>query len=337
MPKKGVHRAKEKTLVTIGEAFKNFYAEKKAKGVVQDTLDNYEQSLRFFKEFASFTDDTDIKSINKPLIIGWINSMKEGKVDTESGELITLTPAAINHYIRDVRVFLYWCMNDEHKYIEHFKVEQVAAQEPKTKTYTKDDLKRLLAKPKTDDDTDFVEWRNWAIANLAYDMGARCATIQDIRIGDINFQKRTIYLRHTKNKTLTHATISSACAKVLKQFIETWREGVDNEDYLFCSYGGGELKYSALAHSFTKYCKSRGVEMHSLHGIRHSFATALASNTNGDMVKVQKALGHSSIDMARKYINLAEVDMGDYDNISPLAKAKDTRGKPRKGVKRKES
>lgn len=334
MPKKGIHKAKSKTIVTIGEAWKNFEAEKSAKGLVTSTMENYLQSLTYFKEFSKFNDDTDITSITKALVINWINDMRSEKVDPDTGEVKALSAAAINHYIRDCRAFFYWCMKDERKYIEHFTVEQVKAQEPKKKTYTKEDLKRLLAKPKTEEEKDYVEWRNWAIVNLAYDMGARAATISEIRIEDINFQKRTIYLRHTKNKSLTHATISTQCAKVLKHFIETWREGVAGDAYLFCSYGGDKLVYDALAHSFTKYCKSRGVEMHSLHGLRHSFATELATNTKGDMVRVQKALGHSSIDMARKYINLAEIDMGNYDDISPLAKSKDSRGRPRRGVKK---
>lgn len=306
--------------VTIGEAYANFVTEKQAKGLVAATLRNYEQSLNYFKNHCGFNDDTNVALVTRELVIQWINAMRENE----------LSSAAINHYLRDCRAFFYWCMHDDRKYIEPFSVETVRAQEAKKKTYTKDDLKRLLAKPK--DENDFVEWRTWAIVNLAYDMGARCGTITEIQLQDVNLQKRTIYLRHTKNKSLSHATISSQCAKVLKTFINDFRSDAADADYLFCNYGNEQLSYNALAHSYTRYCKNRGVEKHSLHSVRHTFATALAENTNGDMVKVQKALGHSSIDMARKYIDIANISMGNYDDISPLAKVKDKRGRPKRKV-----
>lgn len=322
--KRVVKRNVESSIITIGYAFNLFENEKIAKGLVESTIRNYKQSLAYFKDFADLTDDTNIKEINRELIIDWINAMREDE----------LSPAAINHYLRDCRAFFYWCMSDERKYIDQFSVVTVSSQEPKQKTYTKEEIKALIAKPKRKNNEDFVEWRNWAIVNLIYDMGARCSTLLNIQMQDINLQKRSIYLRHTKNKSLSHQIISTQCAKILKEFINDWRAGAEAEEYLFCNYANEQLSYNALAHSFTRYCIDRGIEKHSLHGIRHTFATELAENTNGDMVRVQKALGHSSIEMARKYVNLANVSMGDYDNISPLAKSKDSRGRPKRSIKK---
>lgn len=320
-----IKKSSSKAIVTIGEAFASFENEKHAKGVVEATMRNYRQGLSYLKKHAGFSDETDIRAITRELMVGWINTMRDSE----------LSASSINHYLRDCRAFIYWCMEDDRKYLEPFRIEQVRAQEPKKKTYSKEDLRLLLAKPREKDDMDFVEWRNWAIVNLVYDMGARCGTLLEIQIRDVNLQKKSIYLRHTKNKSLSHMVISSACAKVIKEYMEDWRAGANEEDYLFCNYSNEQLTYNALAHSFTLYCKARGVERHSLHGIRHSFATELAENTNGDMVRVQKALGHSSIDMARKYIDMANIDMGAYDEISPLAKSKDNRGSPKRKIKRK--
>ena len=322
--KRTIKRNTASSTITIGYAFSVFENEKAAKGLAESTMRNYRQSLDYLKEFASFTDETNIKEFDRDLLIDWINSMRQEE----------LSPAAINHYMRDCRAFLYWCMHDDRKYLDRFSIDSVKGQEPKQKTYSKEEIKQLLAKPKRKNDSDFVEWRNWAIVNLAYDMGARCSTITNIQLQDINLQKRSIYLRHTKNKSLSHMVISTQCAKVLKEFISDWRTYAEATDYLFCNYSNEQLSYNALAHSFTKYCKDRGIEHHSLHGLRHTFATELAENTNGDMIRVQKALGHSSIEMARKYVDLANVNMGEYDEISPLAHTKDKRGRPRRSVKK---
>ena len=324
--KRIIRRNSSATIVTVGEAFYRFNQEKIAKGLVESTLHNYSQSLDYFLDFCTFDRDTDIKQINRQQVLDWTIQMQ---VNQQSSK-------GINHYLSDLRAFLYWCMSDEREYITpSFKVQLVKAQEPPKKVYSKADIKRLLEKPKRKNDSDFVEWRNWCIVNLIYDMGARAGSIVEIQIRDIDFKKQTLYLRHTKNKALAYMNISTHCAKVLKEYIADWRDINNQEEYLFCNMSNEQLTYNALAHSFTKYCKNRGVNQHNIHGLRHNFATELAESTNGDMVRVQKALGHSSIDMARQYIDLANINMGNYDDISPLERAKDKKGRPSSAVRKR--
>lgn len=312
------------SIVTIKEAYDSFEREKKAKGVVESTLRNYAQSLGYFKDFCSFTDYTDIAEIKRDLVINWIADMQARQVKHE----------AINHYLRDCKVFFNWCSADDRKYFAPFKIDMVRGQEPKKKDFAQSDLEKLLKKPESKDDAAFTEWRNWAVVNLAYDMGARAGSIVEIQMQDIDLKKNLVYLRHTKNKALATLSFSSACAKALKEYVNDWRNGAQDDEPLFCNVAGEALTYNALAHSFRTYCKNRGVQQYNLHGLRHSFATTLAQTTNGDMVRVQKALGHSSIDMARKYIDLASIDMGDYDAISPLARAKGNKGAPSRKIQR---
>lgn len=318
-------------VITIGEAFKEFITEKTADGVVPKTLRNYSKTLEKFETFSGFDSNTDIKQVEKAKVLDWVNFMKETKANGGNG----LSAASTNHYIRDFRSFLYWCMNDERAYLPSYKLQETSAQETPPKTFSQADLKKLLQKPKDRGDMDFVEWRNWAVVSLALDMGARAGTITDIQIQDLNFSNNTIYLRHTKNKKLTHMKISSAGAKALKEYISLYRDGAEDEEYLFCNVGGEQLTYNALSHSFRKYCADRGVYQYNLHGLRHSFATAFAENTGGDMVKLQKALGHKSIAMAQKYVDLTNVSMGNYDDISPLkSTSSSNKGKPSRKIKR---
>lgn len=323
--KRKVKGSSNNSFISIGYAYTQFDSENRANGLAPSTIANYKQSFTYFIDFADLTEDSDIVEINKDLITEWKNTMiLDGK-----------SIKTINHYVRDVRRFCNWCMSDEREYLAHFTIKEVSGQEPKQKIYTQQEIDNLLAKPRYKEGADFTEWRCWAIANLIYDMGARASTILNIQLQDINFQRRSIYLRHTKNKALSHAIISTQCAKVLKEYIgEYFPHDASGSTYVFCNVAFEQLSYNALAHSFTKYCESRGVEHHSLHGLRHSFATKLAETTNGDMVRVQKALGHSSIDMARKYVDLAAVEMGEYDNISPLATSKERRGRPKRSIKK---
>ena len=310
---------------TFREVVREFEKEKIADGVTSKTIHNYEQSLDKFLNFANCDYNSEITALDKAAVIDWVAAMQKSNISV----------ASINHYLRDVRAFANWCMADEQKYLTPFKITTVKGQAARPKAFVGDDLSILLQKPQNKSDNDFVEWRNWAVVNLAFDMGARAGTIVDIQMGDINLRNNTLYLRHTKNKRLTHLNFSSTCAKALKEYINLYRQGATEDEYLFCNFGGEQLTYNALAHSFAKYCKNRGVEQHNLHGLRHSFATTFAQTTNGDMVRLQKALGHSSIDMAQKYVDIASVNMGNYDEISPLAIAKSSnKGAPKRAIGR---
>jgi integrase/recombinase XerD len=225
-------------------------------------------------------------------------------------------------------------MKDEQKYLPHFTIDMVSGDAPKKKLFAQSDLDILLKKPASTDDMAFVEWRNWAVVNLAYDMGARAGSIVAICMEDIDLKQGTIYLRHVKNKALAVMKISSACIKALKEYINNWRQGAQPQEPLFCNVGGGALTYNALAHSFTTYCKNRGVNQYNLHGLRHSFATAFAQNSNGDMVKLQRALGHKSITMSQHYVDTASVTLEDYDALSPLEKKKSKAGAPTRAIRK---
>ena len=321
--------------ITISEAYRQFEYEKRVKGCVDKTLANYSQSLWYLIEHMGAEESSlpkqegethsdlvkrntsPLNAISRDTILEWTNAMLEANKSVKT----------INHYLTDCRAFLYWCMHDDRQHLEPFTVELTTGQEPKTKIYTPEEIKRVLAKPKRKNDADFVEWRNWTIANLVYDMGARVGSVLEIRMEDINLTKHTIYLSHMKNKATKNAKISTSCTKVLKEFIQDWRADAEPQEYLFCSFSAEQLTYNAFAHSFSKYCKDRGINKTSIHGIRHTFATNLANNTNGNVAQVQKALGHSTIDMAQKYIDLSAVDMGNYDDISPLERTRTKRGK----------
>ena len=89
----------------------------------------------------------------------------------------------------------------------------------------------------------------------------------------------------------------------------------------------------ALSHSFAKYCKARGCTHTNIHGLRHSFALNWIRN-GGNEFKPQKILGHSTLEMTRRYVALATSDLKkDYEMFSTLDKLTYSK-KPRKLITR---
>jgi integrase/recombinase XerD len=73
-----------------------------------------------------------------------------------------------------------------------------------------------------------------------------------------------------------------------------------------------------LEYEIAKYNKSRGVERTSIHVFRRNFAKQWVLN-GGDIFRLQKILGHRSLDMVRRYADMYGNDLHrDFDNFNAL-------------------
>lgn len=307
MARMKVKRSASADTLTLNEAFENFILEKEARNLSQATIHNYRQSYQQFFVVSKFSEETATDEVNVNLIYKWINIMK----------LDGVKPTSINHYLRDVRAFLYWCMDEDRKYIDPpFKIKAIEAQEEQLKMFTDEELADLLEKPRRNDT--FVDWRTWAIVSWVLGTGNRAATICDVKITDVSFAKKEIMLGHTKNKKAQIIPLSSSLETVLKEYIRMWRKEAPADGWLFPNVGEEKLTTNALRLSFGRYCKARGIDKSNIHGLRHNFAKGWVRN-NGNMFALQKILGHSTLDMTRRYVKMFAEDIKeDYDSFSPL-------------------
>lgn len=305
--KRVIKRSSKADEIMLLDAFEDFIIEKAAHNLSDATIKNYRQSFDFFVKFAGYTDKTTTEEVNIQAIYQWINTLKMNGVK----------PSSINHYLRDVRAFLYWCMDADRKYIDPaFKIKQIEGQEEQIKLFSDEELEALLEKPRKKDG--YGEWRTWAIVNWVLGTGNRAATICDIKISDVNFARKEITLGHTKNKKAQIIPLSSSLETVIKEYIRIWRREADVDAWLFPNIGEQKLTTNALRLSFTRYCENRGVEKSNIHGLRHNFAKGWVRN-NGNMFTLQKILGHSTLDMTRRYVKMFSEDIKeDYDSFSPL-------------------
>lgn len=321
MGKKKVIERAVPTSLTIGNAFEEFITEKSALKMASSTLRNYTQSVQYFIDYLSFSIfDMDwsspIAEVNRTQVVEYTNYIGVEK-----------NANTINHYLRDLRAFLYWCMDDTRRYLAPFKIKQVKAAEESLKIYSDEELEKLLKRPATA--ASFYEWRSWAIVNWVMATGNRGATICEVKLEDVDFDTKHIYLRHTKNKKFQFVPMSAALEKVLKAYLRQW----DIKDNLFPDSSDDVMTTNTLRHAFAKYCKDRGVSHTNLHGLRHTFARKWILN-GGNKQKLQYMLGHSSSAMTDKYIRLFCDDfLDDFEDFNPLDTIE--KDKVRKAIERK--
>ena len=154
----------QKSAVRFDNLKQDFLDDKKYSGTAEATLNGYRYDITRFLKFLS---DEQL-AVNEAGFKRYVIHL------TDSG----MTANSVNHYIRSVKVFLYWCMEQDE--IAPFKIKMVKAQETIKDVYTQEELCALIQPPKREDS--FVVWRSWAIINFILGTAAREATVCEMQI-----------------------------------------------------------------------------------------------------------------------------------------------------------
>ena len=168
----------QKSAVRFDNLKQDFLDDKKYSGTAEATLNGYRYDITRFLKFLS---DEQL-AVNEAGFKRYVIHL------TDTG----VTANSVNHYIRSVKVFLYWCMEQDE--VAPFKIKMVKAQETIKDVYTQEELCALIQPPKREDS--FVVWRSWAIINFILGTAAREATVCEMQMQDISFDDRTITFRH---------------------------------------------------------------------------------------------------------------------------------------------
>lgn len=133
---------------------------------------------------------------------------------------------------------------------------------------------------------------------------------------DIDFETNYVLLERTKNRKQQMIPLSRTIAMVLQEYL-IYRIGT-GDDYLFCSATGEQLTRFTFAQSIRRYNRNRGVMKTSVHLFRHTFANKWIL-AGGDIFRLQKILGHSSLEIVKEYVNMFNEDLKqDFDRFNPL-------------------
>ena len=284
---------------TVSDAFAGFMRHCKLKNLAPYSIRYYESNVKFFLD--AMPEIKYVDEITQEKIGDFINMLMD------KGNRVT----AINARLRAAHVFLRYCFEQE--YLEPFPLSQIKEDESFKEPYTDAELQKLLKRPQSDS---WAEWRAWAVINLLIATGIRASTVVNIKISDVDFEHNIIRLRKLKNRKQQFVPMSTSLNEALSLYLKVW--DWDDECYLFPGVHKEQLQAHSLEMAVRNYNLSRGVTKTSTHLFRHTFAKNYIL-AGGGMVQLQAILGHSTMDMTRKYINLYGTDIQrDFDRLNPL-------------------
>jgi integrase/recombinase XerD len=294
----------------LEDALEKFLRKCRIKNLADRTIEYYEEHCGFFFSYLE-KEKPNIKylqQLNQGIVEEYILYKKATGIKNTS----------INTELRAVRAFINF--HAEKGNISSFKVDMLKTDKKVKETYSDEELKILLEKPNMDS-CNFAKYRNWVTVNFLLGTAVRLKTLVNIKIKDVDLENSNLLLANVKNRKQQIIPISKSLNEILQEYLDI-RKG-EEEDYLFPTEHGKKMKKSSAIVAVNRYNKRRGVEKTSIHLFRHTFAKKWIKN-GGDIFRLQKILGHSSMKVVREYVNMFNDDLKDnFDRFNPLEEFSD--------------
>lgn len=150
--------------------------------------------------------------------------------------------------------------------------------------------------------------RDRAVILTLLDTGARASELCALRLADVDLKSGAAEVRCGKGGKGRIVYMGTATLEAVSAYLDT-RESSNGIAPLFATRTGNALDCAALRHMLQTAAKRAGLKgsVHP-HRLRHTFATAYLRN-GGDAFTLQRLLGHSTMDMVKRYLGLAQVDV----------------------------
>ena len=160
-----------------------------------------------------------------------------------------------------------------------------------------EDVRRLLS------EIDHV--RDRAIVMVLLRTAMRIGELLSTLVGEVNLRERKIEIYEAEKTRIGRVVyVSDDALTALKAWLEKRDPG---KPYLFYAQGKQRMTYTAARAMLCKYLHKAGLSEkgYSLHSLRHTCATELL-NAGMRLECLQQLLGHSSVEMTRRYARLTD-------------------------------
>jgi integrase len=207
----------------------------------------------------------------------------------------------------------------------NFKIEMPKVHNLKTEDLTRGQLKRLFEAIDEDED---IQAAN--ILRMALFTGMRRGELFKLKWEDVDFERRVIQIRNPKGGPDQKIPLNNAAREVLASHP---RSGSPHK--IFGRDGKQRTEMRAPVNRIRKRAKlPEGFRP--FHGLRHVYASMLASSGKVDMYTLQKLLTHKSPQMTQRYAHLRDETLKRASDLAGSLVAEAVKGKKKKKIVRRD-
>jgi integrase/recombinase XerC/integrase/recombinase XerD len=323
--------------VTLTQAIRDYLMLLAQEGKSPETIEWHKKKLNAFREFISPDGDDilvceltidDARRFIKFLMDRKTKYPNHPHHDEREGGL---APATVNGYARSLKAFSSKLHEEGYTEINIFK-RLKAPKIPQTliEPLSEDEIRQVLFVVPQDRSEGI---RNFAILTLFIDSGIRISELTELKIDNIDFAGGSFKV-FGKGSIERVVPLGRTASRAVLRYLEHYRlePFIPGDKHLFLTIDGRPMSRNAVGAMVKRVGRRSGIDRLHPHLLRHTFAVRYLIN-GGDVFTLQKILGHKSLEMTRRYVRLANVDILDKHRVfSPM----DNLGiAPRRGRRRK--
>lgn len=318
--------------IKLSTAIEGFMLSCEAARLSPHTIRDYSVTLRRFAAFVG--EDRALASISRDDVRRFLRSLAQPQTVTAGvtvRHLERLSDKTILNYHTGLGALWTWAVGEE--LVETHLIHQVERPKPETRAVaplSEKDIKALLTacdktvrydRPgkKTTDNTRPTKLRDRAIVFLMLDTGLRASELCGLAACDVDFKNARIWVMG-KGKKERFLPMSPDTRAVLWKYLNKDRLDEPASAPLFAMIDGRPMTRVSLLQLLRRLGERAGVRDVHPHRFRHTFAIQFLRN-GGDVYALQAALGHTTLEMVRRYLQLAQTDIDKaHETASPVAK-----------------
>ena len=219
-----------------------------------------------------------------------------------------LKETGCNAVIRAVNSYLHWNSGAERKCgpgCSHPRIAQLKEPQNVLPTLTEAQVTLIVNwKPKP---KNFYQRRLHLLALLLLDTGCRITEALTLRVSDVDMENMLITF-DGKGRKQRIVPFSFALRKALHRYMTEFGRKADS--LLFATQQETRVRRITALRSVKLLCEQLGFTPpgRTLHAFRHTFAVNYLRR-GGSVFHLQKVLGHSTLEMTRRYANLVTADL----------------------------
>lgn len=275
----------------LHDSIDEFILEQRCRGHSPHTIAYYDRILRWFSEFAAVRELQDVDQISLTVCKHFYLSLAERG----------LSSVSIQTYVRGFRAYVEWLYESDYlseDLCRRFKLPKATRRV--IDILTDEELQSLF---RCFDTSTFPGLRDYAVCTLMFDSGLRLHEVVTLECKHVHLDE-CYMLISGKGDRERIVPFGDNTARTLRTYLEERRSWCPPIASFFVTVDGEPISDDTLKDVFRKLKYRSGIARLHPHLLRHTFATKYLSN-GGDIYTLQRILGHSSLDMVKRYLHLS--------------------------------
>ena len=270
--------------ISLSQAVELFFEAKRSERLSEHTLADYAVTLRRWQAYAG--PQTPLSQISPSQARSFIGSLPVSKKTAKNAHVALSSLWS-------------WAVSDGYA-VDHI-MRRVTPPKPEVRVivpYRREELEWMMDSPGA------PPLRNRALILFLLDTGVRASEVGTVRIGDLRGLSVVVYGKGDKEREIP---LSPRTLRAMLAYLATRRRQTVKEP-LFSTRDGKPMDRHAIRSWLERMGERIGVAGLCCHRFRHTFAINYLRN-GGDAISLQRMLGHTTLDMVRRYTEMTQDDL----------------------------